>query len=310
MTDQFVKQRILVVDDEPGNIRILLELLRQDYTTLVATNGETALQIALSDHPPDLILLDVMMPEMDGYKVCKRLKADTRTQKIPVIFITAKDSEQDEMRGFELGAVDYIMKPFRPVIVKARVQTHAELKRYRDILEGLSFRDGLTGVANRRRFDEYLRTAWEFAVRESSPLSLILLDIDHFKKFNDLYGHQTGDSCLIQIAQQLAASFRRKIDLVARYGGDEFACILPKTNFDDAVMIAENIRANVLSLKIPHDSSPTGRYVSLSLGTATIIPPAKFTSPNDLVKSADEALYRSKKNGRNKVSAAGYGLGG
>lgn len=301
MSDQIEKPSILLVDDEPANIRILLELLRQDYKALVATNGKNALQLAQSEHPPDLILLDVMMPDMDGYEVCKELKANPRTQKIPIIFITAKDSEKDEMKGFDLGAVDYVTKPFSPVIVKARVQTHTELKRYCDILEDLSFRDGLTAVANRRKFDEYLHTTWEFAVRESSSLSLIMIDIDRFKNYNDLYGHQSGDSCLIRIAKQISATIKRKIDLVARYGGEEFVCILPRTNVTDAVTIAENIRKSVLDLKIPCDSS--GSYVSVSLGTATVKPPATCQSPDELLKAADESLYRSKENGRNQVSS-------
>lgn len=302
MTEQSRKQTVLVVDDEPGNIRVLLELLRPDYDMLVATNGETALQIALSDSPPDLVLLDVVMPGIDGDEVCKRLQADARTKTIPIIFITGKSSEQDVIKGFELGAVDYVTKPFSPVVVKARVQTHTELKKHRDVLEGLSYSNGLTGIANRRWFDEYLASAWDFAIRESSPLSLIMIDIDHFKLFNDHYGHQAGDDCLKRISQALASLMRRKIDLVARYGGEEFGCILPKTDLDGAVLMAESFQEAVLSLHIPHAYSPANTSVTISQGVASVVP-TRDSSPQVLIKAADEALYQSKQSGRNRVSS-------
>ena len=300
--NEFRKQIILIVDDEPSNNRILVELLRSDYITLVATNGSTAIQIALSDTPPDLILLDVIMPDMDGFEVCRRLKADSRTNSIPIIFITAKDSELDEVNGFELGAVDYISKPFSATIVKARVNTHAQLKKHSDFMESLSFHDCLTKISNRRKFDEYLQTAWEFAVRERSPLSLILADIDYFKLFNDHYGHQAGDDCLIQVAEKLASSLTRKIELITRYGGEEFACILPKSKAVYAAKVAETFRENILSLRIPHAYSSVGSFVTISLGAATIVP-ERTTSHIALVKAADEALYLAKNSGRNKVKS-------
>jgi diguanylate cyclase (GGDEF)-like protein len=301
MTDTNGGQTLLIADDEPGNIKMLLELLRSEYKIRVANNGEKVLKIALSEEPPDLILLDVMMPGLDGYEVCRRLKSDPLTQKIPVIFITGKITEQDEIQGFEAGAVDYITKPFSSVVVKARVKTHIELKQARDYLENRSLQDGLTGIANRRRFNEHLENAWNFTCREALPLSLIIIDIDHFKLFNDNYGHQAGDVCLTQIAQKLSATLRRKIDLIARYGGEEFGCILPMTMLDNAIMIAESFRADILSLQIPHAYSSTGSCVTISQGVATIIP-TKDSLPGSLIHAADEALYRSKETGRNKVS--------
>jgi len=302
MTDKNGRQTLLIADDEPGNIKILLELLRSEYKIRVANNGQKVLKIALSEEPPDLILLDVMMPELDGYEVCRRLKSDPRTQKIPVIFITGKIAEQDEIQGFEAGAVDYITKPFSSVVVKARVKTHIELKQARDYLENRSLQDGLTGIANRRRFNEHLENAWDFTCREALPLSLIIIDIDHFKLFNDNYGHQAGDVCLTQIAQKLSAPLRRKTDLIARYGGEEFGCILPMTMLDNAIMIAEGFRADILSLQIPHAYSSTGSCVTISQGVATIFP-TKGSLPGSLINAADEALYRSKETGRNKVSS-------
>jgi len=300
--DELSKQQtILIVDDAKENINILAELLRTDFKIRAATGGGKALEIAFSDNPPDLILLDVIMPEMDGYEVCKRLKASSQTKSIPVIFVTGKVSEEDEIYGFNLGAIDYIIKPFSPVIIKARVQTHAELKRYRDYLESISYLDGLTGIANRRSFNDYLNSTWNFAEREPSPISMILMDIDHFKQFNDNYGHQPGDACLVLIAQALSETIVRKTDFIARYGGEEFVCILPNTNIDNAAVIAEKLRLSIMALQIPHAFSSAENIITISLGVAAIIPDGN-SSCSALIEAADEALYRSKKSGRNKVS--------
>ncbi|MBF0338818.1 MAG: PleD family two-component system response regulator [Nitrospirae bacterium] len=293
------KPSLLIVDDEPSNVRILNELLRADYNIRVATSGERALQIALSDAPPDLILLDVMMPGIDGYGVCKSLKADPATEDIPVIFITSKVDEQDEIKGFEAGAVDYVTKPFRPVIVKARVETHVALRVKSEMLKNLSLRDGLTGISNRRRFDEYMEIVWNYSIRESLPLSLILIDIDYFKLYNDHYGHQSGDSCLIEVAGCLASSINRKTDVVARYGGEEFTCILPNTHLDGAVSVAGKFRDDIIALQIPHSRSSANDCITISQGIATLIP-SDTSSPETLIKMADQALYKAKENGRNR----------
>lgn len=303
MDEMSKQQTILIVDDAKGNINVLAELLRADFKIRAATSGAKALDIAFSDNPPDLILLDVVMPEMDGYEVCKRLKASSQTKNIPIIFITGNVSEEDEIYGFSLGAMDYIAKPFSPVVVKARVNTHAELKRHRDYLESISYLDGLTGIANRRKFNDYLDLTWSFAVRESIPISMILMDIDNFKLFNDNYGHQDGDACLIQIAQALSETIMRKADFIARYGGEEFVCILPNTESSNAVLIAEKFRQSVISLQIPHAYSTAENCVTISLGVATIVP-EKNASCSLLIKAADEALYKSKESGRNKVSTS------
>lgn len=296
------KQTILIVDDSPENITVLGALLRTDYTVRIATNGDKALKIMESGNPPDLILLDVMMPGMDGYEVCRRLKADSRTQNIPVIFITAKTSEEDEVKGFMMGAVDYVTKPFSPVVIKARVRTHVELKRYRDFLLNTSNCDGLTAIANRRRFDDYFDYIWNLAIREEFPLSLIMIDIDNFKEFNDNYGHQDGDTCLVRVAQKLSASLKRKTDMVARYGGDEFICILPYTGIDGAHNVAEELRTGILSLEIPHAYSTASGYVTISQGVANILP-TKDSSPKALLMAADDLLYQAKESGRNRISS-------
>jgi len=293
------KQTVLIVDDTPANIEILSEALSNEYEVLFATSGQDALNIAF-DQEPDLILLDVVMPDMDGYEVCARLKRDTRTRTVPIIFVTAMDQQEDETRGLNVGAIDYLTKPIRPPIVRARVRNHLELKRYRDFLENLSSTDGLTGIANRRRFDEALDCEWKRARRNQIGLSLILMDVDLFKDYNDLYGHLVGDDCLRQLAQVLAGCVRRPADLIARYGGEEFACLLPDTDLEGAKWLANRMREKVDSLHIPHAHSPVADHITLSLGVASLIP-VVGQSYFDLIRHADECLYASKRNGRNQV---------
>ncbi|MGL1931487.1 MAG: diguanylate cyclase [Desulfotalea sp.] len=299
MGDHLGRSTILVVDDQPANIMVLGEALKDEYQVKLATSGLKAIEIASSDDPPDLILLDIIMPGIDGYQVCKLLKDDMKTNQIPVIFITAKDQEEDETKGLEYGAVDYITKPFSIPIVKARVKTHLELKKHRDLLEDLSTLDGLTGIPNRRKFDEYLDSEWKRAVRDNSPLTVIMIDIDNFKLFNDNYGHGVGDDCLKKVAKKLSLSGKRPADFVARYGGEEFSCIIPNTNVEKAEELAEVMRKNIEQLNIPHEFSPTSDRVTISLGVATKIPTIS-KSFEQLVKSADEALYKAKFEGKNR----------
>jgi len=293
------RQTVLIVDDTPANIEMLSEALSDQYEVLFATSGQDALHIAAEQHP-DLILLDVMMPEMDGYEVCTRLKGDAMTQTIPIIFVTAMDHEEEETKGLNVGAIDYLAKPIRPAIVRARVRNHLELKRYRDNLESLSSTDGLTGIANRRRFDEFLAREWLRARRCQAPLSLILMDIDLFKDFNDHYGHLAGDDCLRHLAREMTACVRRPTDLVARYGGEEFACLLPDTDAEGAMSIGHKLLRQVDTLHIPHAKSAVADHVTLSLGVATLIPVVGQPA-SDLVRTADECLYAAKRHGRNQI---------
>ncbi len=295
-----VRHKILIVDDVSTNIKILGQAMRQEYDISIGINGQKALEIAVSEHPPDLILLDIMMPGMDGYEVCQRLKNDPKTRDIPVIFITTKDEIEDETKGLGLGAVDYIVKPFRLPIVLARVRTHLILKRKTDLLESLVSIDGLTEIPNRRRFDEMLDHEWRRTMRVAAPLSMIMMDIDFFKNFNDNYGHAVGDECLRKVAHTLEYSIKRASDFVARYGGEEFAAILPETTIEAALTIAERIRSNVENLAIPHAFSHVSEHVTLSLGAATLIPTGAM-APNNLIEAADKALYKAKEAGRNRV---------
>ena len=299
------KPTILVVDDTIDNIHFMGESLGAEYSVLFATNGEEALNIAQSYQRPDLILLDVVMPGMDGYEVCSRLKESPATASIPVIFVTVKDDVQNETKGLELGAVDYITKPFSLAIVKARIHTHLELKRKTDILAELSMLDGLTGISNRRRFDEFLAQEWLRCQRLQTPISLVMIDIDFFKSYNDYYGHCEGDECIRSVANQLLSCLRRPTDLVARYGGEEFCAILPETNEQGAERLAEDMRASVESLALPHQRSDAAPVVSVSVGVASCTPSVDMTI-KQLLERADEALYTAKHNGRNQITCLSH----
>jgi diguanylate cyclase (GGDEF)-like protein len=293
------RQSILIVDDISANIEILNSILGCDYEVYFATSGENALEIAL-EQLPDLILLDVMMPEMDGYQVCKALKCNEKTRDIPVIFVTAKNEEEEESRGFDEGVVDYITKPVRPLIVRARVRVHLEVKRYRDYLKTQAAVDGLTGIANRRKFDEIIDIEWRRARRAQSNLSLIMMDIDHFKAYNDHYGHLAGDECLRRLARAISDICKRPADLFARYGGEEFVLLLPETDSKGAVMMANLVQEKIKLLRIPHSYSEESDQVTMSIGLATMIPGDDET-PLNLIGSADNLLYAAKRSGRNQI---------
>ncbi|MDD4927789.1 MAG: PleD family two-component system response regulator [Gallionella sp.] len=298
--DEEKKALILIVDDTPTNIQVLAESLRADYRVRVAGSGKAAFEIIAKVGAPDLILLDVMMPDMDGYEVCRRLKLAPETKNVPVIFVTAKADTVDEEYGLNLGAVDYIAKPFHLPIVAARVRNHINLKIKTDLLESQVMLDGLTNIPNRRRFDETLEIEWKRALRDGMPLSLIMLDIDYFKRYNDHYGHGVGDNCLKKVAASLAGSIDRPSDFVARYGGEEFVAILPDTDATGARVIAERFCSHVESMKIAHGFSDVSNFVTVSVGLASVIPTIDMT-PTDLLSRADERLYQAKESGRNRV---------
>lgn len=292
--------KILIVDDEPLNIEVMSGALEELGDIMFAINGEEAIQLALSEKP-DIIVLDIMMPGMDGYETCRRLKDNPETENIPVIFATAMTDRADEAKGFDLGAVDYVTKPIVLPIVVARVRNHLQLKRYRDYLETIAFVDGLTGIPNRRSFDQHIRSEWQRGTRTNGELSLLLIDIDHFKQYNDTYGHQAGDACLTLVAKALSSSVHRPGDLVARYGGEEFVCVLPSTNLDGAELIGSTLREAVNFLKIPHKSSSVCGHVTISVGGAWVqLDQSKEIG--DLISAADENLYKSKSDGRDRVT--------
>ena len=295
------KPKLLLVDDQPINIQVMYQAFAGDYQVFMATGGAQALQIC-HENPPDLVLLDVVMPDMDGFEVCTRLKAEEATRHIPVIFVTAHSDQAQETHGLSLGAVDFIAKPINPAVVRARVKTHLTLKFQSDLLRRLVFLDGLTGVFNRRYFDQQLGMEWGRSARGNSPLSLILLDVDCFKPYNDRYGHQAGDDCLRALASTLKGALKRPADLVARYGGEEFVCVLPDTPFDDAMAIAQELEQSVRRLQMPHESSTVTKWVTISLGVASR---GDGTQAQDggqaLLKLADAQLYEAKQTGRGRA---------
>ena len=227
-------------------------------------------------------------------------KEDSETQSIPVIFITAMGTAADETKGFELGAVDYIAKPFNRSVVIARVRTHMRLKHKNDLLEKLISIDGLTEIPNRRAFDDIREREWKRCQRSRRPISILMIDVDMFKQYNDNYGHTAGDDCLIRIAEELSSSVQRPGDFVFRYGGEEFAVILTDTDHKGALYMGELFRNALATLAIPHSKSEIASHITISVGTATCIP-TPTSSPEMLTESADNMLYEAKKSGRNKV---------
>jgi diguanylate cyclase (GGDEF)-like protein len=295
------RPRLLVVDDQPINIQVMHQIFGSHCQVFMATSGQQALNFCLST-PPDIVLLDVVMPGMDGFEVCQALKSHPETRDIPVIFVTAHTDAHQETRGLELGAVDFISKPVNPAVVRARVRTQLTLKSQSDLMRRLVFLDGLTGVFNRRYLDQQLPIEVARTVRNQTPLALIMLDVDFFKRFNDCYGHQCGDDCLRTVATSVRESLRRPADLVARYGGEEFVCLLPDTPFDSAMAIAAALERNVRSKHVAHVDSDF-QIVTVSLGVTASCGESAL-SVTELLERADQQLYQAKNTGRGRVCGA------
>ncbi|MDJ1185061.1 diguanylate cyclase domain-containing protein [Roseofilum casamattae] len=321
-----VGRDILIVDDMPDNLRLLSTMLTEEgYKVRKALNGQRAIASCRA-HPPDLILLDINMPGMNGYQVCEMLKSHPKTAEIPIIFLSALDEATNKLLAFERGALDYISKPFQVQEVLARVRhqlsfflrqqcLQEELYRLRQEvtrqektkkdLERLAIVDELTQLSNRRHFNDYLQQEWERSLALDStenpqPLSLILADVDYFKLYNDTYGHVTGDECLQSVANIMKKVVQYSAALVARYGGEEFAIILPNASSEYALQVADLIRSNIEGLRIPHARSQVSDRVTVSLGVASRLPSSDL-SPEHLIASADRALYYAKQHGRNRV---------
>jgi len=300
--DQARNGRILIVDDAIENIQMLNHVLGEEHELLFALNGEKALELA-HEQKPDLILLDVVMPDMDGYQVCAALHAEAEVQDIPIIFVTALTTPEDETRALEAGAVDFITKPFNMAVVKARVRTHLTLKRQSDAMRELTLTDALTGVANRRSFNDAVDNEWRRCARASVPMSVIMIDIDHFKNYNDAYGHQAGDVCLKSVAGAMKHCAARSPDMLARYGGEEFVILLPNAAAPGAETVAQRILHVVRQLAIPHRMSTVRDIVTVSIGVATI-EPCDGGHPEALIRAADRLLYCAKEAGRDRYCAA------
>jgi len=293
-------KKLLIVDDEKMNIINLALFLQSNYEILVAADGASALEIA-EKQVPDLILLDIVMPDMNGFEVLTRLKNSPTTINIPVIFITGLDSAEDEEKGMSLGAVDYITKPFHKSVVRARINTQLKMSDYIHTIEKLCMMDALTGLSNRRGFDDRVSVEWGRAHREQTPLGLIIVDIDYFKKYNDKYGHPQGDILLKAVAGVLRNTVNRASDFTSRWGGEEFVVLLPDTDIKGAYNIAEQIRMNIKDTKVQF-SDGTDTSVTVSLGVASIVP-CDGDSIESFINQVDKLLYIAKENGRDRVCA-------
>ncbi len=297
MQDLNQKPTILIVD-MTTNLIILSDILKDEYNIKIAKTGTKALEIVHSQDNIDLILLDIEMPDINGYEVLKKLKNSDKTKNIPIIFVTAKSSEEDEEYGLNLGAIDYITKPYSKSIVKIRIKNQINLKLKTDLLEQLSMYDGLTNIKNRRFFDESFERIYNKSRRDSSNFALIMIDIDYFKPYNDNYGHGQGDVALKKVANSLQNSLKRANDLVARYGGEEFVVLIQDIDEQGLEKIAKNILESINNLQITHEYSKISSHLTISMGIAY------YNSNNDIPKlkilmEADENLYKVKNSGKN-----------
>jgi len=300
------EQSILLVDDNQTNLQVMLGYLETaGFQVLTARNGEMGVKRAVYAQP-DLILLDVMMPGIDGFETCQLLKENDETKDIPTIFMTALNDVESKLKGFEVGGVDYITKPIEELEVLARVRTHLTISALRKELEERNRElarlvnvDALTGITNRRYFDDFLQQEWKRLKTEGSPLSLIMIDIDYFKLYNDAYGHQAGDECLRQVAHVFQSAAMRSSDLAARYGGEEFAILLPNTDEAGVEQVARSIQVELDSLRLPHQRSLVSSNVTCSMGGASTVP-MDSGGIGQLVSAADRALYLAKERGRNQ----------
>jgi diguanylate cyclase (GGDEF)-like protein len=320
MAKRLSKLKVLIVEDSKVALKAISGYIENmGVQPLLAENGHDALEL-YSRERPDIVLLDIILPDTDGYEVAKEIRRlQGKDEWTAIIFLSVMSKDEDLARGIEVGGDDYIMKPVGSVVVQAKVRAMyrlvqmqralvkmaAQLNDANQELQRLSMTDGLTGIANRRMFDVSLAREWRRCMRLNKPLSVVMLDVDYFKKYNDRYGHQDGDDCLVAVAQEVARSAPRPGDLVARYGGEEFVMILVDTDEDGANWVAERIRQHVAGLNLPHKDSLDG-HVTVSCGISSVIPSQEL-SVEMLVKSADNALYLSKNQGRNTSTFLNYG---
>ena len=298
---EFKKPTILVVDDMTTTLLLIHDLLKDTYEVKIAKSGTKALEILESPNDIDLILLDIEMPDINGYDVCKRIKNNETIKNIPIIFITGRTSQEDEEHGLNLGAIDYITKPFNKAIVKLRIKNYLNLKIKNDMLEKLSMYDGLTNIRNRRFFDETFEKTFSEIKRDKKSLAVLMIDIDFFKPYNDNYGHGQGDETLRKVAKALEKTIKRASDFVARYGGEEFVILLKDINKDGVEAVANNLLNAIRELKITHEFSKIENYVTVSIGVSYYNSSSDITKLELLLK-ADETLYNVKNSGRNNFA--------
>ena len=309
----WAKPHILMFDNDPVSTGVLARVLAAEFRVQLAPDGCHVLDAARrAGRTPDLILLGVTPPLREGFEICRQLKADEMTRSVPVMLITQRGDADDEKRGLTLGAVACITRPFRLDVVKARVRNQVRLKLDSDLRERYANQDSLTNVANRRRLDLALDVEWRRAMRDEKPLSLLMVEVDWFRQYNNLYGHRVGDQCLLRVAEALARVLTRPGDLLARYAGAKFAIILPSTDQQGALLLGERMRDAIAELNIPHFRQDGVDRVSISVGCASERPDMALTCQH-LLQTAEEQLLAARNAGRNcvqaKTTAASSGSG-
>lgn len=302
---------LLIIDDRAENLELMQRrLIREGYRVSVSNSGQDALQ-RLENEQFDVVLLDWLMPQMSGADVLAKIRSRFSAHELPVIVVTARHGSETIVDALTQGANDYLAKPLDFPVALARLATQVYLRKVtRQLAEAnrqlkqFSYIDGLTAIANRRKFDEYLMTVWRRSQQEGSPVSLILIDVDFFKRYNDALGHEAGDHALMRVAKAVSTGLFRAKDLAARYGGEEFAVILPETALDDAISVAERVRMAIMEMALPHPASSVMPVVTASLGVGEWRPTA-FCEPSALINLADKGLYQAKAAGRNQVGTLG-----
>ncbi|MCL2694344.1 MAG: diguanylate cyclase [Oscillospiraceae bacterium] len=288
---------VLIVDDEKMNLDILAQALSPMYNILISKSGKQALAIA-EEHTPDLIVLNVLMPEMSGFEVIEKLKTSEIRSMIPVIFITGLSNNGDEEKGFFLGAVNYITKPFNKALAKARVNTHIKIIDQMRTIEQNALIDPLTRISNRRGFNKVVDNEWRKATKNGSPISFMIIDADKFKTYNDTYGHPQGD-VLLQTVASVFKQVALSPDYAARWGGEEFVMLMPGMKMEEAAVLAEKVRSQVEALAIPTEDGEI-TTITVSIGLNSVVPD-EDTDIGEFVNKADQALYKAKESGRNRV---------
>ena len=298
---EYDKNSVLIVDDEKLNLSALTHILSKIYTVYVAKDGKMAIEAAQKLRP-DCILLDIIMPELSGFEVIAELKQIEETKDIPVIFVTGLTQTKEEEKGLVMGAADYIHKPFSPSIVRLRVANQIQIVNQTRAIQRLSITDPLTNIFNRRQFNNCLNQEWQRSLRDGNYISLVMADIDDFKKINDTYGHHIGDLVLRNVADNMKNCLRRPMDVLARWGGEEFIALLPTTTLDGGILVAESMRITVMKKEIPSEEIE-GISTTLSLGVNCVMPQKDLTM-SDFIIGADKALYQAKNLGKNRVCLA------
>jgi len=299
--DEKKKNSLLIVDDENANLKVLTHILGADYTILTASNGVNAIEKA-KDYKPDLILLDILMPEMDGFQTLYEIKKIEEIRRIPVIFITGLDSDKDEEKGLALDAADYIIKPFNAAIVKLRVRNQIQIANHLNTIERLRMVDQLTDIPNRRSFEGQLKTEWEKAIKEKKPIGLLIMGVDKFKDINDTYGYKHGDFVLHTVVKFFTRNLRYPVDFTARWSGDEFVILLPDTKIENVMEIAGKLRSDIENAEINCDPGFSVK-ITVSIGVNSVIPDSK-SSLDAFISNTGKALYAAKNAGRNMVMQA------